>query len=152
MDEKKPLIPATVWMADAGLAGFKASSEGEAVDTVELLMVRHGGKRLSREGNHLIYTFSDLLHDRFVSVLIDKGTEEGTFTAGFREGDAPTNMMHYSLLALSLIIMGVICWLMRSWWSLLPCLAVIALYIWIQYSPDRGFVRKVQRIREELGR
>ena len=152
MEEKKNLIPATIWMLDAGLAGFKASSEGEAFDTIELLMVRHGGKRLAREGNHLTYTFSNSLRHRYATVLVDKGVEDGTFTAAFREGNAPTSLMHYTLLLLSLIVMGVICWLMRSWWSLIPCLAVIALYIWMQYSPDWGFVRKVKKIREELGR
>ena len=151
MEEKKNPIPAAVWMTDAGLAVFKASSEGEAFDTVELLVVRHGGKRLSREGSHLIYTFSGVLRHRYLSVLVDKSEGE-TFTAAFREGNAPTNLMHYGLLTLSLIVMGVICYLMHSWWSLIPCLAVIALYIWLQYSPDWGFVRKVKKIREELGR
>ena len=151
MEEKKPLIPASVMMMDCGLASFKASSEGEAFDTIELLMVRHGGKRLSREGNYLTYTFSNGLRHRFVVVLVDQ-REEGTYTAAFREGNASTEIMHYVLLALALIVMLSLTWLMHSWWSLLPCLAVIALYLWLQYSPEWGFVRKVQRIREELGR
>ena len=151
MEEKKTLIPASVPMMDGGLARFKAASEGEAFDTVELLMVRHGGKRLAREGNYLTYTFSNGLRHRYVSVLVDE-SGEGTFTASFREGNAPTEVMHYGLLALALIVMLAITWLMHSWWSLIPCLAVILLYLWFQYSPEWGFVRKVRKIREELGR
>ena len=41
---------------------------------------------------------------------------------------------------------------MRSWWSLLPALALIALYLWLNYAPEKASIRRMRQIREELGR
>ena len=150
MEEQKSLIPGTVLMMDCGLAHFGAASEEEAYKVVGEVMERHGGTCVGREGNYLIYNFSGTLRLRYVSVLVD-AAEEG-YTASFREGNAPTDLMHYGLLVLTLVVMGLLAWLIRSWWSLLPCVAVIALYLWVAYSPERAFVKRVGKIREELGR
>ena len=157
MDEKMNIIPAAVPMMDAGLAQFAAASEEAAMETVEKLMTSRGGKQVARKGNYFIYSFSNALKQRFITVQIDSAgpiDQVGAkpFTAVFREGNASTELMHYGLLLLALLVMGAICWVIRSWWSLLACPVVIALYLWLQYAPERAFVRKTVGIREELGR
>ena len=179
MEQKKTLIPPTVPMMDAGLARFGAASETAAVEAVAALLGKHGGKEVAREGTFLTYSFSNAFKMRYITVLVDasavqsepsqdipklsQGTPQSAqetanpspdalrpVTALFREGNASTELMHYSLLLAALLVMGAFCWLLRSWWSLLACPVVIALYLWLQYAPERAFVRKADAIRREL--
>ena len=151
MEDKKPIIPPSVFMMDSGLAKFKAESEEAAFTALAAVMERNGGSCVSREGNHLIFSFSNAFRHRFVTALVEP-SGEGTFTASFREGNGPTDLRHYGLLVITLLLMGIAVWFLRSWWSLLPCIALIAGYLVLNYAPERAALRRMERIREELGR
>ena len=149
MEDKKPIIPPSVFMMDSGLAKFKAESEEAAFTTLATVLERHGGTCVSRDGNYLIFSFSHAFRHRFVTALVEP-SGEGTFTASFREGNGPTDLKHYGLLLITLLLMGICVWLLRSWWSLLPCVALIAGYLLLNYAPEKAAKRRIDRIREEL--
>ena len=151
MENKKPIIPPSLFMVDCGLAQFKAASGEAAFAAVKTVMERHGGKCVSHEGNYLIFNFSNAFRHRFFTALVEP-SGEGLYTASFREGDGPTDLKHYGLLLITLLLMGICVWLLRSWWSLLPCVALIAGYLLLNYAPEKAAKRRIDRIREELSR
>ncbi len=157
MEENKTLIPPTVTMMDAGLARYEAADETAAVETVVTLLEKHGGKQIAREGSLLTYSFSNAFKLRYMTVLVESSDtlqpSSGPlrpFVAMFREGNASSELMHYCLLLAALLVMGALCWILHSWWSLLACPVVIALYLWLQYAPEKAYIRKIVRIRKEL--
>lgn len=149
MNETQPIIPRGVFMMDGGLATFKAASAEEAMAKVDALMDRLGGKCMDTQETLHTYSFSTAFRHRYIQARVGQRSD-GDFTATFREGNASTELRHYLLLFGTLLVMGVIAWWMHSWWSTLPCLAVIALYVYLNYAPERASLRRVKRILTEL--
>ena len=151
MDQKKTTIPSGLFMMDSGSAAFAAADEAAAADFVCKVLEKHGGKCRKREGNYLEYDFSGPWRNRFITAYLTPGTE-GRWVADFKEANGSTSLRHYVLLLGTLVLMGLCAWWMRSWWSLLPALALIALYLWLNYAPEKASIRRMRQIREELGR
>ena len=144
---EKNLIPGTVMMLDCGTARFDAGSPEEASARVGDLLKSLGGRPLDGE----TWTFSNAFRLRYLIVRVD-ACSDGGYAASLREGDAPTDLLHYGILVLALAVMASIAWLMHSWWSILPCIAVIILAIWLIYAPEPSSRRRVKHILSALGK
>ena len=144
---EKNLIPGTVMMLDSGTVRFEAGSPEEASSRVSELLKSLGGKPLDDE----TWSFSDAFRHRYLVIRVD-ACSDGGYAASIREGNAPTDLLHYGILVLALAVMAGIALLMRSWWSILPCIAVIVLAIWLIYAPERASLRRAKNVLSALGK
>jgi len=145
-------IPNSVKLMDSGLAVFRTEGgPAAALNEVMTVMAAHGGT-VRREGDaDAVLDCSGPWRHRFVTAHVEASGDDGkTYAVTFREGHANTRFHHVLLLAGALLLILLSARLIRSWWSILPVLAVIAGYLYLNYKPERACVRRMKAIIREL--
>ena len=139
---------------DSGTAIFDVDGGMDAAASKVMDAMGGEGGEISRENeNFILLDTSDKWMTRYIRATIEKTEIEGrpnAYSASFKEVSNTTPLRHYSLLLATFLILLLLVKLIGSWWGLIPAAIVIAVYVYLTYSPDKGNIARMKRIINKL--
>lgn len=141
-------------MMDSGTAIFDAEGGMDAAATKVMEVMGEEGGDISRENeNFILLDSSNRWMVRYIRATIQKAAIEGrpnAYSVSFKEASNSTPLRHYTLLLTTLLVLVILVKIIGSWWGLIPSAIIIACYVYLTYSPDKGNIARMKRIVKKL--